>query len=217
MISPRQNDPLERETALPIVDLWVDPDCPWAWETAAWLRDLRDRGLIRLHWHLFSLELNSSESGTDFWTASPRDGEAHVALMLARQEGGDDAFEALYEAIGRRLHEQREPRTPELVHKAAADAGFEGLAERAVADPHLPERVTAEYRAARDGDIFGVPTMTVNGSKPLYGPIIPLAPTGEDALSWWSHVRWLVERPDFFELKRWPRNQRPGKPSNEGA
>ena len=42
------------------VIVWVDPSCPWAWQTARWLRDLRDQGVVRLRWRLYSLELNAT-------------------------------------------------------------------------------------------------------------------------------------------------------------
>ena len=55
---------------VPRIRLWIDPACPWAWQTALWLRDLRDRGVLSLEWKLFSLELNSSERDAPFWDAS---------------------------------------------------------------------------------------------------------------------------------------------------
>ena len=82
------------------VGLWIDPGCPWAWQGAVWLRRLAERGRIALDWRLFSLELNALPPQTPFWEACERDGEALVALALARREGGNPAFERLYDAIG---------------------------------------------------------------------------------------------------------------------
>ena len=59
--------------------------------------------------------------------------------------------------------------------------------------------------------MFGVPTLQIGTAKVLYGPIMALAPEGEDADRMWEHTRWLAERGDFFELKRWPRDIRPGQ------
>lgn len=194
----------------PSLRVWIDPACPWAWETSIWLRELRDAGQFSIRWELFSLELNSAAPNPDFWDASALYGEAHAGLVLAGREGGDAAFEALYIALGRRLHEQREDSSAELFRDAATDAGMEGIVDRALQDPRAPHQVVAAYQAAREADVFGVPTLSINGSKVLYGPIVPRAPTGHEALEWWAHVRWLMERPDFFELKRWPRDIRPG-------
>lgn len=193
------------------IELWVDPSCPWAWQSATWFRELRDLGAVRISWKLFSLELNASEPGKGFWSACERYGEALVALALARREGGDAAFESLYVAIGKRLHEDKEAISPQVVHKAAADAGQGDVPERALADPSSVDDVLSDHHAARARSVFGVPTFTVDGSKAMYGPILPLAPRGQDAATWWEHVRWLAEQPDFFELKRWPRELRPGQ------
>jgi predicted DsbA family dithiol-disulfide isomerase len=201
------NDPPE----IPRVRLWIDPACPWAWQTALWVRDLRDRGMVTLEWKLFSLELNSSERDTPFWEASQRYGEAHVALILARQEGGDAVFESYYAAYGALRHDQGLEVEPALASKAAVDAGMPDLVERAVKDPGLADAVRDEYLAARELDVFGVPTLQLlPAGSVIYGPILPLAPSGDDAVAWWTHVRFALERSDLYELKRWPRDRRPG-------
>ncbi len=193
------------------VELWVDPSCPWCWQTASWLRDLRDRGHVAIAWRLFSLELNASGPDAEFWEASAYFGEAHTALALARREGGDAAFEALYVALGTLVHDRHHDASPQLFRDAAADAGLTGIVERSVSDASVVAELMDAQRQARDRSVFGVPTLTVAGSKPIYGPILPVAPAGDDAVGWWEHVRWLAARPDFFELKRWPRDLRPGQ------
>jgi hypothetical protein len=174
-----------------------------------WLRDLRDQGLFNLRWRLFSLEVNAMPDA-DFWDETREFGEAHVALTLARREGGDGAFEDLYVSLGQRLHDPKARITREILALAAREAGLEGVVERALDDPRLPHEVVAEHQSARARDVFGVPTLSLDGSKVMYGPIIPSAPHGSEAMGWWTHVRWLLGRPDFFELKRWPRDIRPG-------
>jgi len=59
--------------------------------------------------------------------------------------------------------------------------------------------------------VFGVPTLGIAEHKVVYGPIIANAPTGDDALALWDDVRRFAERDDLFELKRWPRDVRPGQ------
>jgi hypothetical protein len=130
--------------------------------------------------------------------------------MLARREGGDAAFERYFAALARRLHDLNEPVETTTYRAAAEDAEMPGVIERARSDPRAAEDVEAAYEAARREDVFGVPTLSLDGSKVMYGPIIPTAPEGDETLALWEHVRWLLMRPDFFELKRWPRNVRPG-------
>ncbi|MGH2967100.1 MAG: DsbA family oxidoreductase [Solirubrobacterales bacterium] len=193
------------------VGLWIDPGCPWAWQGAVWLRHLADAGHVELDWRLFSLELNALPPDTPFWEACQRDGEALVALALARREGGNLAFERLYDAIGQRLQVADEAPDPEVVRAAAADAGMPDIVDRAIAMTDLTDEIRREFEDARHRSVFGVPALEIGDAKVLYGPIMALAPEGDDAERLWEHTRWLAERPDFFELKRWPRDIRPGE------
>ena len=129
-----------------------------------------DRGVVHLEWSLFALELNSSEAGTPFFEAAKRYGASLVALALARREGGDDAFEAYYAALGVPLHDRGEPISPALSRQAANDVGMPGLVDRALADTSLADEVIAEYRLARTLDVFGVPRSSSARRRRSTGP-----------------------------------------------
>ncbi len=193
------------------VGVWIDPGCPWAWQASVWLRRLSEAKRVRLDWRLFSLELNALPPETPFWEACQRDGEALVALALARREGGNAAFERLYDAIGRLLHDEKLEPTLEVVRAAAVEAGVPNIVDRALAIDELTDEIREEFVDARDRSVFGVPTLQIADTKVLYGPIMALAPEGPEAEELWTHTRWLAERSDFFEFKRWPRDVRPGQ------
>ena len=195
---------------LPTLLVWTDPSCPWAWETSRWLRGLRDRDMFTIEWHLFSLEINTAGPQMPFHEAADRYGEALTAMALARREGGDPALEAYYVALGTIVHDEAEPISPDVAVRAAEAAGMPGLLDRARSDPSLAEAIVQEYRDARELDVFGVPTLRLGDAPPIYGPIIPEAPSGAEALEWWEHISWLIGRHDVYELKRWPRGRRPG-------
>jgi predicted DsbA family dithiol-disulfide isomerase len=196
--------------SLRTVRIWIDPSCPWAWQTSVWTRELRDRGVIDLEYSFFSLEVNASGPAMHFDEAAPRWGEALMTLALARREGGNPAVEALYVSLGGLFHEEKETLSPQLLPKAAAECGMEDLPERASGMPDLADEIVREYLEARDWDVFGVPTLKIDDDTVVFGPIIAKAPTGEDALALWNQVEGLADRPMFFELKRWPRDFRPG-------
>jgi hypothetical protein len=176
-----------------------------------WLRRLADAGIVKLDWRIFSLELNSSELDAPFWEACQRHGESLVALALARREGGVAAFDRLYRELGRTLHDEKQPASPEMVGIAAAAAGMPDLVDRAVAMSELTDEVRQEFLDARNESVFGVPTLGIADLKVVYGPVFALAPEGQDAQRLWEHTLWMAERPDFFEMKRWPRDIRPGE------
>ena len=193
------------------VRLWVDPGCPWAWQGALWLRRMAAAGRVDIDWRIFSLELNASEPDMPFWEACQRQGESLVALALARRQGGSPAFERLFVAIGERLHEEGRQPSGELFREAAAAVGMPGVMDEARKLADLADEVRREFLDARDQDVFGVPTIGIADAKVIYGPVLALAPEGKDAIDLWEHTLWLAERPDFFELKRWPRGIRPGE------
>ena len=60
--------------------VWLDPSCPWAWQTFLWLRDLEAQGEVRLSYGLFSLEVNATERPSTFPEAATRYGDALAAL-----------------------------------------------------------------------------------------------------------------------------------------
>lgn len=196
---------------VPHLRVWVDPGCPWAWQTASWLRNLRDGGHLSLEWRIFSLELNSSDPSTEFWEAARINGEALVSLARARRDWGQEGFERLFWALGRRRHDEDARPSPQLVRAAAIEAGMEGLVEAAVAEPELSELIRNEYEDARLQDVFGVPTLQMlPAGSAIYGPIMPEVPEGTEALEWWSHIRFALEHEELYELKRWPRSRPPG-------
>mgnify|MGYP006947927784 CR=1 FL=1 len=71
-----------------------------------------------------------------------------------------------------------------------------------------------EKKKGGDGDGDGIPNFVDqddDGVDLLAVVIVHDADDLDDALAWWTHVRWLASHPDFFELKRWPRAKRPGR------
>ena len=197
-------------TTPPTLVVWIYPGSPWECETSRWLRDLRDRGTFTIEWRLVSLEVNTAGLQMPFREAADRYGEALTAMALARREGGDPALEAYYVALGTIVHDEAEPISRDVAVRAADAAGMPGLLDRAVSDPGLADAIVQEYRDARELDVFGVPSLRLGDAPPIYGPILPEAPSGAEALEWWKHISWLIGRDDVYELKRWPRGRRPG-------
>jgi len=202
--------PVSADQRLPL-SIWIDPGCPWAWQTARWVMELRDRGLVSLNWRLFSLEVNTAGPDVPFTEAAGRYGESLKALALARLEGGGAGFETYYAELGVILHDERAQISQETARRAAELANMGDLVDRAVADPRLGDEIIEEYRRARELDVFGVPTLRLGESPVFYGPIMARAPTGAEAVTWWHHVSWLLGRNDIYEMKRWPRSGRPGE------
>jgi predicted DsbA family dithiol-disulfide isomerase len=201
------------DTETETIRFHFDPLCPWAWQGAKWIQEVRSVRDIHVDWRLFSLFLINEHHG-ELEPETRHDMLFPLrTLALARREGGNDATERLYVAIGERLH-QVQPRpemTEDLLRETLGTAGFgTDVLARAVADPSTEDEVVVEHEAlVEEVRAFGVPTIVLPSGKGIFGPVKALAPTGEAAGELWDHVRWLTEQDDFFELKR-IRNRKPG-------
>jgi predicted DsbA family dithiol-disulfide isomerase len=189
-------------TAREPVVFYLDPICPWTWRASLWLREVRQVRPVEIEWRFFSLDKNREGE----WIEG-RSGVALRTLALARRQGGPEAVDRLYLALGEARHERKEElRDPSVVDAAVAAAGLPpDLRAKAVADPSTREEIEAEHEAVvEQRKAFGVPVIVLDGGEGphVWGPVINAVPRGEDAVQFWDRVVWLVRRPDFFELKR---------------
>jgi len=186
------------------VQFYFDPICPWAWRTSLWVREAAKVRPIDVQWKFLSLDLANRAAGNEPKPGHLQSWKPLRLMALARRQGGQAAVDRLYLAIGRARHERHAALDDEAMLAAAlGEAGLDrGLLAAALADPTTEQEVRDEYAAiAADGG-FGVPTLVVDGAKPLFGPVIDDVPLGEAAGALWDRVDWLMEQPSFLELKR---------------
>jgi len=195
--------------AVPDVEFFFDPTCPWTWLTSRWIVDVAAQTGIDVQWHALSLGLlgsNSlhvtSETSEHLRPRLPLSTQAlRVVEHLSAQDRNADVGR-FYTALGTALHvDRREPST-EMVGEALRSAGVEDAAS-AADDADLDYAVEASHVRSQSllpGD-SGSPVISVDGEA-IFGPIVSPTPTGPEALALWEAVRTLVSMPAFFELKR---------------
>lgn len=202
-----------------MVRFYTDPACPWAWQTAKWMREVERVRDVEVDWRLFSLGI-ANHPDYDFEDVENRGVAPLRTLALAGRELGNDALESLYFAMGARVHEAGEKMSPDLVRAALGDAGLDpGLLERALGDEGTAAVVRASHaEAVEQVEAFGVPTIVLPSGRGMFGPVVALAPSGEEAGELWERTRWFIDRDGFFEMKR-ERDRRPGDaaPARGGA
>jgi 2-hydroxychromene-2-carboxylate isomerase len=196
-----------KETTSPTrINFHFDPSCPLAWRTALWIREVRKICPVEVTWRFFSLEVVNRKEGIvpDF----QRDGSwaALRVLALARRQGGNDAVERLYLALGAAQHGRRESiKQLEVIRAAAKQADLDqAIVDEALADESTIKDVLADHEeAVRRYRAFGVPTIAIEGlDVGFYGPIIQYVPRGDDARELWDYTSWALRQPNLFELKR---------------
>ena len=186
------------------VDFYFDVSCPWAWRTALWIRVVEKVRPIQVTWKFLSLaKINEAgDYARDSHTASHA---TFPLLARARERGGNDAVGRLYLALGQARHERKESLADAaVIERALTEAGLDpAWRTEAVAEPGIEKRIIEEHQDGIERlKAFGVPTLSINGQRGFFGPVITSVPTGEDAGELWDHIAWLAGREDFFEYKR---------------
>jgi predicted DsbA family dithiol-disulfide isomerase len=186
------------------IRFYFDPTCPWAWQTAKWIREVEQVRDIEIDWRLFSLRLVNESIDDPLTDTSARSVPALRALALVGREHGNDAIARLYEAIGERIHDKDGDLSVDLLREAVSSSNLDpDVVDRAMADPSTAEDVRAQHLEAVDTvQGFGVPTIVLESGRGIFGPVVSLAPAGEEAGQVWDHTRWLIDYDGFFELKR---------------
>ena len=188
-----------------IVEILVDPACPWAWLTSRWLLEVEQVRNVRVRTRLFDLaETNRGEQDERMLTSHSAGETALRTLVQARREGGAEALGRLYTELGEAWHERAEQLSePDTLERAAVAAGLPAdLPRRALSDPTTLDELLAEHRDAAAGGAFGVPTLRLPGTAAWFGPIVDTRITAEAAGELWDAVLPLLRNPHLFELKR---------------
>lgn len=188
------------------VEFYFDYMCPWAYQTSLWIREVRDAKGFEIDWRFFSLEEVNREDGKKHpWERETAYGwtPMRVAAWLRRH---DMAWcDAWYLACGRALHEEgRRPYDRDVALELLAESGLPVDAwDEALADPTTHDDVRRDHEFAT-GDLagFGVPIIVVPGARPLFGPVVLPAPTGERALELWDITLASARFPGLWEMKR---------------
>ncbi len=185
------------------VELHVDAVCPWCWLTALWLFEVEQLRPISVTTKLFSLAEANRTDAAHADALKPAESALRV-LVAARRSGGEQAIRSAYRELGEAHHERGSPLGDlATLRSAVAAAGLEPtVADQALADASTLSELHAEHAAAADRGVFGVATLSVDGSAPFFGPIIDERITGEDAARLWDIVAPLLAEPRLFELKR---------------
>ncbi|WP_277211018.1 mycothiol-dependent nitroreductase Rv2466c family protein [Isoptericola croceus] len=193
------------ETSTPVVDVYVDPTCPFAWVTSRWALEVAEHRDVELTFKLMSLYLLNS--GKDI-PADYRErieagrGQGRVAAAV-QTDHGPEALAAYYTAFGTRWHDQGVKDVDAVIRESLAEAGLPAeLADAATSDAYDGALAQShEAGMAPVGEEVGTPTIHVDGVA-FFGPVLTRVPRGDDAAKLFDAAVALAGNPHFFELKR---------------
>ncbi len=196
-----------------VVDFHFDVLCPYAYQTAKWIRDVRAQNGITINWKFFSLEeVNRVEGKKHPWEREWSYGWSMMRIGAILRRSNMDDLDRWYERAGRALHEDgHKPHEPDVARHLLDELGLDpGVVDASLADDSTHDEVRADHQRVIDSGGYGVPTLFF-GDECLFGPVLIDPPTGAAALRLWDSVATWAEFPHLYEL------QRPKTPADEGA
>jgi 2-hydroxychromene-2-carboxylate isomerase len=188
------------------VTFWFDPSCPFTWRTGRWLRSVAETRGEQVRWRLMSLaRLNADkEMSAEHrqWLRQSR--LASRVLAATEAEHGSAGLDAVYTALGKRVHEQGQDLSRSTVEAALGEAGLPGALLAAYEDEQHDAAVLASHDESqqRVGDDAGSPVVALGDGPGFFGPIVTDVPTAEAADRLFDAVRLLSSVVEFSELKR---------------
>ena len=184
--------------------LWLDPVCPFSWNTARWLDAVAEKTGSAIDWQLMSLAvLNEGRELPPAQQARMRDSLKVGRLMAAiAREQGTAGWTAAYFAFGERYFDRSEPLNDSLVAHVLTTAGV-GATAVAMSNTSLDEFVREQHQAGQDalGETGGSPILRIDGHT-FFGPVLTALPDAEAATALFHAVGTSAATPQFTQLQR---------------
>ncbi len=185
--------------------LWLDPVCPFSWNTARWLSSAADKTGFTIDWRLMSLAtLNEGRELPEPQQARMHDSRRVGRLMVAlRDELGAEAIEKAYFAFGHRYFDESAAIDDGLVDHVIAAAGAQHVTAAALSNASLDGAVKDSHQASQEalGEATGSPLITIDGHT-VFGPVLTSVPSPDKTSAIFDAVVTLVRTSEFTQLER---------------
>ena len=188
------------------VTFWFDPSCPFTWRTGRWLRAAAAARDVPVRWRLMSLAVLNADKDVPAEYQQPmrQSRLASRVLVAAEAAHGSAGLDAVYTALGSRVHEQGQPLDRATVAAAVGEAGLPGALLSAYDDDEQDTAIRSSHAESqqRVGQEAGSPVVAFGDGPGFFGPIVTEVPAGEAADRLYDAVRLLSTVDGFSELKR---------------
>ncbi len=193
------------------LEFFLDPLCPFAWQTSVWIRRVAELRDLNVGWRFISLFVihEHDEGQTEARLANLRRGlEFHRVLNAVRDQYGNDPVGRLYRGWGEALWYGDPGASSADIAKGISTIELlaaEGLAEEGANEAHdAVIRAETALGFERAGGDLGTPIISYDPPHgcSFFGPVISSIPSDEESLAIYDALRTLVAFPDFAEVKR---------------
>lgn len=189
----------------PAVTIWLDPVCPFSWNTARWLQAVADKTGMVVEWRLMSLAvLNEGQEMPPKQQSRMHDSQRVGRLMAAvRDQHGNAGLAAAYFAFAERYLDRSEPLDDGLVQQVLDAVKSWDVTVDVVSDPSWDELVRRSHQAGQEalGETGGSPILRINGNT-FFGPVLTATPDPQVVETMFDAVAALAAIPQFAQLQR---------------
>ena len=188
-----------------VVDLYVDPICPYTWVAACWLREVTREREVDVRHRVMSLHLLNAGKVLEKRYAALV-GPSRVAMAILQQHDSD-AMRAWHSEFGQRIFDRWRYPSPREYRAATLDALVAAGLPPDLAGAASSDAYDEALRRSTDQAILpvgldvGTPVVHIDGVA-FYGPVLNAIPRQDAALRLFDGLRLLAGSPEFFELKR---------------
>jgi len=188
----------------PAVDLWLDPVCPFSWNTARWLAEVAEAVGFDIEWHLMSLAvLNEGQTLPPAAQARMEDSRLIGRLMAAIDvELGQSGLAAAYFAFGAAYFDHDAAVDEYLAAQVLKTAGAQVATVSSMRDASLDATIRRSHEASQEalGMSGGSPMLTIGG-RTLFGPVLTAVPDRHTHRALFDAISVLANTPQFSQLE----------------
>jgi hypothetical protein len=187
------------------VRMWFDPACPWAWMTSRWLMEVEQVRDIEVDWRVMSLSVLNEKRDLDQGYRKLMDvswGPVRV-IIAAQEQYGDKVVKPLYDAMGTRIHLQKQRDRDAIIAESLEEVGLPEELAKAAHQKKYDRALRRSHREGIDlvGTDVGTPVIALDDIA-FFGPVVTPAPKGEAAGRLWDGCLLVAGTPGFYEIKR---------------
>lgn len=187
------------------VRIWLDPVCPFSWNTARWLDTAAGQSGLLIDWQLMNLAVLNEGRELPPAQQARMDDSRQVGRLMAgvHRELGQRGLRTAYFAFGELYFDESMPVGAHLVDRVLAAVAPQGTPRESLSDVSLDALVRSSHEAGQRalGDVGGSPLLQVN-SRTFFGPVLTALPEHGNARALLDAVTVIAGVPEFTQLQR---------------
>lgn len=190
------------------IEFYFDPGCPWCWNASRWLKEVQKIENLEIKWMPFSIFIkNGNGMSKDYAEKFEKSRDMLRIIQAVENKYGDKLTDALYTEFGIKVHNKKDysDKAIDEIVKKVCSIDYEEIIkskDNASLDDDIRRSMDSAYEVV--GKEVGVPIIVFDGKtkRGYFGPVLSVAPKGEEAIKVWQGIKNLAEYDHFFELKR---------------